>query len=129
MGLAIIASVSAGLGYSLFGPPGVVLWVPLAGLLLCAVRLVARFTPTVAATLPLLLAAIALHSASTLGWGGADAAVGTGVTLGTMQVTVAILLSVATCLAFGAGPGAAALEQSVADRSVIEQPGGYEWKS
>jgi hypothetical protein len=46
-------------------------------LLIWIVRLVARFEPVAAVTLPLLLAAIALHSASTLAWGGADSPDGT----------------------------------------------------
>ena len=73
--LAIVCSAAAGLGYSLFGPLGVVLWVTLAGLLLWVIGLSARFAPRVA--ISLLLAGVALRSASTLGWGGADAPDGT----------------------------------------------------
>jgi hypothetical protein len=72
-----VAVVAAALGYWLFGPLGVALWVPLAIFIAFLIYLFHHFFPRLAITIPLLVASVALYDASTLGWGGADAPDGT----------------------------------------------------
>ncbi|MGQ0735502.1 MAG: hypothetical protein ACT4QD_17840 [Acidobacteriota bacterium] len=75
--VAGVAVVAAGLGYWLFGPLGVALWVPLAGSATVLLHFLRGFAPGLAMTVPLLVAGAALYDASTLAWGGADAPDGT----------------------------------------------------
>jgi hypothetical protein len=65
------------LGYWMFGFRGAALFMVIALLITVAFRLIASYSCGVAAALALGLAAAALHSASTLGWGGADVLDGT----------------------------------------------------
>jgi hypothetical protein len=79
LGLAVaaVAVVAAGLGYWLFGPLGVALWVPLTASATFILYLLRGLSRGLAMVVPLLLAGAALYDASTLGWGGADAPDGT----------------------------------------------------
>jgi hypothetical protein len=77
LAVAVVALVAAGLGYWLFGPLGVALWVPVAAFVTALLYLLRGFSPSLAMAAPLLLAGAALYHASTLAWGGAEAPDGT----------------------------------------------------
>ncbi len=89
LGLAAapVALVAAGLGYWLFGPLGVALWVPLAVFATGTLYLLHRVSPVLAVAVPLLLAAAALYHSSTLTWGGADAPDGTRYKISPIGIT------------------------------------------
>jgi hypothetical protein len=77
LALAGVVIIAAGLGYWLFGPLGVALWVPLAVSATFIRYLLRGFAPGPVMAVSLLLAGVALYDASTLAWGGADAPDGT----------------------------------------------------
>ncbi|MGH9849550.1 MAG: hypothetical protein ACREBD_06795 [Blastocatellia bacterium] len=89
IGLAVVtvAVVAAGLGYWLFGPLGVALWVPLAVFATVTLHFLGRASPGLALAVPLLLAAALLHDSSTLTWGGADAPDGTRYKISPIGIT------------------------------------------
>lgn len=74
---AAVALVAAGLGYWLFGPLGVALWVTVAASVTFLLSLLRGFSPGLAMAIPLLLAGAALYDSTDLAWGGADAQDGT----------------------------------------------------
>jgi len=89
LGLAVvsISVVAAGLGYWLFGPLGVALWVPLTIFATVILHFLRRVSPGLAMAVPLLLAAVALYDSSTLTWGGADALDGTRYKISPIGIT------------------------------------------
>ena len=76
MGTSVTAAAT-GLGYWLFGAPGIALWVLVSLFFTVVLYHLHRYSPLLAMAIPLLVAAIALYEASTLGWGSADSPDGT----------------------------------------------------
>jgi lysylphosphatidylglycerol synthetase-like protein (DUF2156 family) len=70
-GLGVVLA-GAGRGWWMFGVRGLALFAAAGGFAAIAFRLLAAYAPAFAPALALVLAAAALYSASTLGWGGAD---------------------------------------------------------
>lgn len=67
-----VVLTGAGLGWWMFGVRGLALFAAIGAGVAIAFRLLAAYAPGFAPALALVLAAAALHSSSTLGWGGAD---------------------------------------------------------
>lgn len=74
---AVVAMAGACLGYWMFAARGAALFAAVGAAAVVALRMAGARAPRLAAALALLLAAAGLHSASTLGWAGADAPGGT----------------------------------------------------
>lgn len=70
--LAVVLA-GAGLGWWMFGVRGAAMFAAAGGVIVAGFLLAGARVPGVAAALALVLAAAALHAASTRGWGGADA--------------------------------------------------------
>ncbi|HEX6368907.1 MAG TPA: hypothetical protein VF006_08240 [Longimicrobium sp.] len=71
-----VVLAGAALGWWMFSFRGLALFAAAGAFVAIAYRLLATYASGLAAALALVLAAAALHSASTLGWGGADVADG-----------------------------------------------------